>query len=225
MNAQHQPAPMHLRTVGDIAATLPGATAVFRKFRLDFCCRGNVALGEAARARGLDPAEVTRELDNLTPTDPETSVPQDTEALIDHILSRYHDTHRHELPELIRLSQKVEAVHADHPRAPRGLADALTNLQSELEAHMQKEEAILFPAMRQAQADGLSGPIAQMRFEHDDHGSQLRRVEELTGDFELPEGACRSWQALYLGTAKLVHDLMEHIHLENNLLFPRHEHS
>ncbi|WP_248679824.1 iron-sulfur cluster repair protein YtfE [Sinimarinibacterium sp. CAU 1509] len=214
---------MHLRTVGDIAATLPGATAIFRRFRLDFCCRGNVPLDEAARARGVDTAEVVRALDGLASVPEAAPAPQDTALLIHHILSRYHDVHRRELPELIRLSRKVESVHADHPRVPHGLADALTEVQAELEAHMCKEETILFPAMQQPLADWLSGPIAQMRHEHNDHGAQLRRLEELTGDFELPEGACRSWQALYLGAAKLVHDLMEHIHLENNVLFPRYE--
>lgn len=223
MNTQAQQAPLHGRTVGDIAATLPGATAVFRRFKLDFCCRGNVPLSEAAQARGLDPAEVERALAALATSAADTPATQETAALIGHIQSRYHDTHRRELPELIRLSRKVEAVHADHPQVPRGLADALSALQAELEAHMQKEEMILFPAMQQAPASVLGAPIAQMRHEHDGHGAQLRELEALTGDFALPEGACRSWQALYLGGAKLVRDLMEHIHLENNVLFPRHE--
>jgi regulator of cell morphogenesis and NO signaling len=88
---------------------------------------------------------------------------------------------------------------------------------------MKKEELILFPAMRQKSTGGLDVPIAQMRHDHDDHSEHLRRLESITGNFTLPEGACRSWQALYAGSAKLANDLMEHIHLENDILFPRYE--
>lgn len=155
---------------------------------------------------------------------PETAqAPEETGALIDHILSRYHETHRRELPELIALAHKVEQVHGDHPQAPRGLADALTRLGPELEAHMQKEEAILFPMMRRGGHPMIVHPIAQMRSEHDEHDGNLARLEALTNGFQLPEGACGSWQALYAGTAKLVADLREHIELENTVLFERFE--
>ena len=151
------------------------------------------------------------------------SVPQQTDDLIDHILTRYHETHRRELPELVKLGRKVEAVHSDHPQVPHGLADSLQQMLGKLEVHMKKEELILFPAMRRKSAGGLAVPIAQMRHDHDDHGEHLRRLGSITGNFTLPEGACRSWQALYAGSAKLSNDLMEHIHLENNVLFPRYE--
>ena len=109
------------RPIGEIATNLPGATAVFRKFRLDFCCGGEAMLAEAASRRGADLAAIERELQALD-LDAESDVPAESGALIDYILSRYHEVHRRELPELIKLSRKVEAVHADHPRAPRGLA-------------------------------------------------------------------------------------------------------
>jgi len=83
------------------------------------------------------------------------------------------------------------------------------------------EEQTLFPAMRQQNADKLDIAINELRHEHDGQGTQLRLLESLTDDFTLPEGACRSWQALYVGTAQLAEDLMEHIHLKNNVLFPR----
>jgi regulator of cell morphogenesis and NO signaling len=88
---------------------------------------------------------------------------------------------------------------------------------------MKKEELILFPAMRRQAHGGLDDPVAQMRHDHDDHGAHMRHLEDMTNGFAPPEGACRSWQALYVGTAKLTNDLMEHIHLENNVLFPRYE--
>ena len=86
---------------------------------------------------------------------------------------------------------------------------------------MAKEELILFPAMKQSMAAGLDMPIARMRHEHDDHGAHLRELDRLTNGVTAPADACRTWQALYAGLAKLTDDLMEHIHLENNVLFPR----
>lgn len=215
--------PFRERTVGEVAATLPGATAVFRRHKLDFCCGGNAALKESAERRGADLAAIEGELAALMQSSVFDSAPAQTAALIEHILTRYHEVHRRELPELVKLARKVEAVHVEHPAAPHGLADTLQQMAGELEVHMKKEELILFPAMARAAKGMLDMPISQMRFDHDNHGTQLRRIEMLTRDFTLPDGACRSWQALYSGTSKLVGDLMEHIHLENNVLFPRFE--
>ncbi len=214
--------PLRNRLIGDIAATLPGATAVFRRFKLDFCCGGNVSLTEAVRKRGLDAAAILEALSALNAGSP-AAPPEATSALIDHIVARYHETHRRELPELARLARKVEAVHAGHPEAPKGLADTLEEIRIELEEHMQTEETTLFPLMRQ-QSDAESAlPTAQIRHDHDRHGELLRRLETIANGFVLPQGACRSWAALYTGTSKLVDDVMDHIHLENNVLFPRFE--
>jgi regulator of cell morphogenesis and NO signaling len=220
MTAHHQDNAMVHRSLGEIAASLPGATAVFRKHKLDFCCGGDVPLETAAAARGIDAHALLHELEALQAPDTATE-PRDNAALIDYILQRYHETHRRELPELVRLARKVEAVHAAHPNVPHGLADHLHRMLGELEMHMRKEELILFPVMLNRPGVVLDGPIFQMRHEHDEHGDALRRLEALTNDFTLPPGACRSWQALYTGAAKLADDLMEHIHLENNVLFPR----
>jgi len=211
------------RTVGEIAASLPGATAVFRKYKLDFCCGGDVPLAEAARGRNVEPGAVERDLAALETGRRGGEQPLRTEDLIAHILARYHETHRRDLPELVKLARKVEAVHAEHPDAPHGLADTLQEMIGALEVHMKKEELILFPTMLRGVGERLSAPITQMRHDHDDHGVHLRRLDEITGGFALPEGACRSWQALYAGGRQLVEDLMEHIHLENNVLFPRYE--
>lgn len=211
------------RTVGDIAATVPGATAVFRRYRIDFCCNGDITLDSAASRRGVDAGELEQALEALGdgPGSEAAAAAMDTGALIDHIEARYHDAHRRALPELIALARKVEAVHRGHPKVPAGLSDALRQMQGELERHMTKEEAILFPLMRQWTRGRFDIPTVQFRHEHDDQGTQIRLLESLTDDFTLPEGACRSWQALYTGTARLAEDLMEHIHLENNVLFPR----
>jgi regulator of cell morphogenesis and NO signaling len=207
-------------TVGEIAATVPGATAVFREFNMDFCCHGDVALAKAALQRGLDVSDVTYALQALEASDAQGPASRDTDQLIDHILIRYHETHRRELAELVALADKVEKVHASHPDAPHGLASLLHRMRGELEVHMKKEELILFPAMRRG-VNGLADPIAQMRHDHDEHGEHLQRLGALTNGLTLPEDACRSWHALYAGLSKLTEDLMEHIHLENNVLFPR----
>jgi regulator of cell morphogenesis and NO signaling len=218
----HFPGPkLWERTVGDIAATLPGATAVFRKYKIDFCCNGDLTLDAAAQRRGVDAGELEHALGALGAGGTAASAAMSSEELIDHIQSCYHEAHRRALPELITLSRKVEAVHREHPKVPAGLSDALRQIQGELEEHMAREEAILFPAMRQWAKGRFDIPTAKFRHEHDDQGTQLRLLESLTDDFTLPEGACRSWQALYVGTAQLAEDLMEHIHLENNILFPR----
>lgn len=150
-------------------------------------------------------------------------VPATTPALIDHILGRYHEAHRRELPELARLAAKVEAVHVDHPEVPCGLASLLEQMAGELEVHMKKEELMLFPAMRQRAGGRFDGPISHMRHDHEDHAELLRALDELTGGFAPPDGACGSWRALYAGAAKLAADLAAHIRIENEVLFPRFE--
>lgn len=210
------------RKVGEIAASVPGATAVFRKFGIDFCCHGEVALAEAASRRGVELELLVKELSAIDEK-PTSTLPEDTGALIDHILTRYHEVHRQQVPELITLARRVEQVHAGKPGVPAGLADLLQHALGELEVHMRKEELILFPAMRQHSARTLEGPITQMRHDHVDHGEVLEQIAKLTDNFTPPEGACGTWRALYTGAEQLRDDLIEHIHIENNILFPRFE--
>ncbi len=208
------------RSLGDLARDIPGATRVFHAHKLDFCCGGRHSLAEAASGRGLDAGAIAAELQRLAGQD---SGEKDwrgsgTTNLIEHLLTRYHAVHREQLPELIRLSRRVEQVHGARPHCPNGLADALVGMQQELESHMQKEEQVLFPLLA-AGADGSGGPVAVMRFEHDQHGEALARLEALADDFVTPAGACNTWQALCRGLRQLREDLMQHIHLENNILF------
>lgn len=208
------------RTLADIAVSLPGATAIFRAHKLDFCCGGGISLKEAAGKRGLELELLEVELQALTPG-ASAVVPQETANLIDHILTRYHAVHRAELPELIRLARRVEAVHRGHPDVPAGLADLLEETLCELDDHMQKEEAMLFPMMLRGGHPMIEYPITAMRGEHEEHGTRLHSIEALTNGGAAPGNACPTWRALYAGTRKLVDDVMEHIHLENNILFPR----
>ncbi len=211
-------APFADRLVADIAATLPGSTAIFRRHNVDFCCGGKIPLAQSATEVGANLPDLVAELEALTP--PAKEIPVEPDALIDLILERYHDTHRREMPELIQLAQRVERVHGAHPKAPNGLGELLTTMMPELLMHMQKEEQILFPMMKEGGHPMIGHPITMMRHEHDDHGEHLQHLLRLTDNLTIPAGACGSWRALYGGVEKLRTDLMEHIHLENNILFP-----
>lgn len=205
--------------VRDIAIGRPGATAVFRRHKIDFCCNGAAPLADAAERRGVNLAALVQELENLAAA--KGAAPTEPEALIDHILERYHEVHRREFPEAIRMAKRVEAVHREKPACPSGLADHLTLMFEELESHHQKEELMLFPMMRAGGVQMTGLPIQRMMIEHEIVGEQLEVLAELTTDFIPPSGACTTWRALYQACQKLDEDLREHMHLENNVLFPQ----
>lgn len=209
------------RSVAEIVATFPGAAGRLRGLGIPIAGDPARPLARSVAEAGVDPAAVEAALAPLAPAADLVDPPADSRALIDHIFLEYHETHRHELPLLIELARKVEAVHAADPRAPHGLAHLLERLAAELDLHMHKEEMVLFPAMARGTEVDLAGPIGTMRLDHDDHGEALARLEELDGALTTPRDACRTWRALAAGTAKLADDLRRHIHLENEVLFPR----
>ena len=208
--------------LGDLASTIPGATRVFHDYGLDFCCGGHVSLRAAATIKELDADAIAARLHALTAAGQAAGQDWATAPaaeLIDHILSRYHDVHRQQLPELLRLAERVEQVHGAKPDCPRGLAAHLLVMLENMESHMQKEEQVLFPLLAAGRGAMAFGPISVMRMEHDQHGEALERLAELTHNLSLPPEACNTWTALYTGLRTLREDLMEHIHLENNILF------
>lgn len=215
--------PLLNQALGDIARELPGATAVFHKYKLDFCCGGAKTLAEEAARRRVPAQTIAEELAGLSraASDEDGLANLSDTDLVEHIIHRYHDVHRQQLPELIRLSRRVESVHRDHPACPAGLAEHLETMLDELEGHMQKEEQVLFPMIARGQGARATMPIAVMRHEHDDHGQALTRMNELAHQRVLPEDACNTWRALYLSLEHFHRDLMVHIHLENNVLFTR----
>lgn len=206
------------QSLGQLATSIPGATGVFHQYKLDFCCGGSRTLAEVAAERGLDATEIIAKLSELqqqiTTRDWRSAKPAE---LVHHILQRFHAKHREQLPELIRLARRVETVHGDHAECPTGLAEHLSYMQQELESHMLKEEQILFPML----CNGFypAGPIHVMQHEHLQHGDALGDMLKLAHELQLPDGACNTWTALYLGLNELKEDLMEHILLENEILF------
>lgn len=211
------------QTLGQLATTHPAATRVFLRHRLDFCCGGHRKLVDACQAAEVDPEVVVAE---IVAVDAAPSVERwDTRPLgdlITFIVARFHEPLRSDLPALVDAAHRVERVHAAKPSCPRGLANHLERVHAEIQQHLSKEEQVLFPAI-QAGGRGpmVQMPIRMMMQEHDDHSANLRRLRELATDFAPPPEACTTWRALYSGLEALEAELMEHIHLENNVLFPR----
>jgi regulator of cell morphogenesis and NO signaling len=154
--------------------------------------------------------------DALRRDDPPEAGP---EGLIAHIVERYHDVHRAEFPEAIRLARKVEMVHVGSPNVPRGLADHLAMMFDDLEAHQMREERMLFPTLLQGGCGVVRHPIRRMMAEHEDVHRQLDALRAITRGYAAPDDACRSWRALYAACRKLDEDLVEHMRLENEVLF------
>ena len=212
-------------TLADLATRTPAAVRVFLRRGLDFCCGGGASLSDACARAGLDPSDVAAEIEAEAGRDGDAAERWDlrpVEDLVEHILARYHEPLKADLPALAAAARKVERVHGSKPACPTGLADALEAFADRTLAHLAKEEQVLFPAIRRGlRGPALRMPISVMRGEHDDHGQALRTLRSLTGGYEPPPEACATWRALYDGLARLDADLLEHIHLENNVLFPR----
>lgn len=208
-------------TLAELVRAHPGAARVLHRYRLDFCCGGQRRLDEACAGRGLDAAAVLAEASRNDGEDPlpraESLAPA---ALVDFIIVRFHEPLREELGRLLALAQKVERRHAERPDCPRGLARHLVDMRAAVESHLDKEEQILFPMIRAGRGHLAQMPIRVMFAEHDDHAVALRTLRALAHDFEPPADACGSWRALCDGLRALELDLMRHIHLENNVLFP-----
>jgi regulator of cell morphogenesis and NO signaling len=210
-------------TLADLAAHWAFASRVFQRHDLDFCCQGRRTLAEACRERRLPLDQVLDELRReLVPRSAEDDWAQrPTAQLVAHLVDHFHRGHREELPRLIAMAEKVERVHRDRATCPNGLTAHLRGISDRLERHMQKEEQILFPLLLVEAVTTARDPIACMIHEHDEHGRDLARLRQLSRDFAPPADACGTWRALYLGLHEFERAVMEHIHLENHVLFPR----
>lgn len=213
------------QSLGQLACDLPGATRIFHRYKLDFCCGGQQSLREAMEAGDVEPADLLADLAEIRHDEVQE---QDwrhapMSELIEHILLRFHEVHREQLPELIRLARQVEETHGQRADHPTGLVKHLVGMYQDLLSHLQKEEQVLFPLLRHDESRKAQVPMLVMRHEHDAHGQGLQKLAQLTADFSVPEDACNTWRALYAGLVRLKEDLMQHIHLENNVLFPQAE--
>jgi regulator of cell morphogenesis and NO signaling len=212
-------------TVGAIAAGVGGAARVFEDLGIDYCCGGRKPLEQVCAAKGLEVGPVMERLAAAAeaPGEEDWSKATMTE-LADHIEARHHAFLRAELPRLMALVEKVQRAHGQgHPEL-EGVRGAFEALSRDMYSHMEKEERVLFPALRAIEAGAaarpLDGPIEQMVHEHDEAAALLREMRSLTGGFTPPMDACTSFRVLMHGLAALEKDLHRHVHKENNILFP-----
>jgi regulator of cell morphogenesis and NO signaling len=216
-------------TVAAITAAVPSSVRVFQRHGIDFCCGGKQPIGDACREHGVSLAVVTREIEasQSRSSGEQDWTHQPLTALVDHIVAAYHEPLRDELPRLKHMAAQVVAAHGDQAPYLRRLQDVLRELAREMREHMQKEEHVLFPAIRNL-AHGVTGlpvplsaAIIVMEQDHDRAGALLFELRTLTDGYVVPPWACRTFQALYHGLAELESEMHEHVHLENNILFPR----
>lgn len=222
-------------TVGSIVSQQPGLARVFEHMGIDYCCGGKVPLEEACREQSLDPEKVRGMLEDGLRKINSDAVEIDAAAmsltdLADHIEQTHHVYLRSELPRLTELAQKVVSAHGEHDTRLPEVSDTIKGLAAELSDHMMKEERILFPMVRQLDAGAdnpashcgtIAAPINQMEAEHAQAGIALARLQKLTDGFSPPEWACNTYRALLDGLQHFEFDLHQHIHKENNVLFPR----
>lgn len=226
------------KTVRDYAIETPQTIPVFEKLGIDYCCGGNRPLDEACAAANLNLDQVLQSLDAALaepprPTDRELRAGSLAE-LISHIVSTHHTFVRTQIPEIGRLIEKVHSKHGpNHPELGE-IRGTFTGLGQELMMHLMKEENILFPYIERMEESVLqhepilpppfgtvANPVRMMEHEHDDAGAALRMLRKTSQNYTPPADGCTTFRALYTALENFEKDLHQHIHLENNVLFPK----
>lgn len=227
-------------TVKEIVVKFPQTRTVLETLGIDYCCGGRTPLAQAAENAGLSMDQVLSDLHRaLEQTESDTHAARDWTVaslteLADHIEQTHHVFMKTQLPRLAGLLDKTLQAHGDkHGDMLRRLQHSLLSLKNDIEMHLVKEEQILFPLIRQMEAfhagqgpipdmhcGTIGNPIRQMEHEHDAAGQFLAQMRRVTHDYALPDDACPTFTALFEGLDAMEKDLHEHIHLENNILFP-----
>ncbi len=225
------------QTVREIALEQPSSIRVFEQFGIDYCCGGRKPLADACAAGNLEMDAVIAALqaaEKKRDPDVDTWAGKSLESLSFHIVATHHAYVKRELPRLAQLAQKVVNRHGATMAELSVIAATLTQLDEELIHHLAKEEAVLFPyiaGLEKCVSIGspkphncfgtVANPIAMMMREHDAAGTLMAQIHRLSGNFTTPENACPTFHAFYDGLKEFEQDLHQHIHLENNILFPR----
>lgn len=220
--------------VADVATEFPATIRVFQRYGIDFCCGGKRALSDVCGELNLELTQVKQDLD-LAVQGPRGQAPAwqkwSLADIIGGIVHRYHRPLDEELPRLAAMMQKVLSVHGERHPELSGIAATFRSLRGQLVPHMQAEEEMLFPYLVRLEAgarsggafdDGdLSGSTGALETDHVAVGRTLAELRERTSGYRAPEDACNTFRGLYHGFAELEQGLHEHIHVENNILFPR----
>jgi regulator of cell morphogenesis and NO signaling len=221
------------RAVGDLVAEHPPWSRVFQEMGIDYCCGGRTTLAEACRQRNLDPATLLKQFQAADAWEagegPNPSA-LTLGALCDHVVDTHHAYLRRELPRVATLLRTTVAVHGtQHPELLE-VKEIFGPFAAEMLLHLHKEEQVLFPLIRRLETAGrlpgfrcagVQEPIAVMEAEHDQAGEALQRMRALTGGYTPPADACHTYRALLNALRELEQDLHQHVHKENNILFPR----
>ncbi len=223
------------RTVRDLASTNPAAARIFEMFGIDYCCGGEKSLAQACSAANVNVGEVVAALKEPGPAETDRDWQTETlAALAKYIVEKHHGYIRREIPRLVALLAKVVQVHGLNHAELRNIELSFQALSGELSNHLLKEERMLFPYIEQLEIAAknacrptpsifgtVRNPVRMMVMEHDMAGELLHNIRGLTNGYHIPEDACMSFQTLYRGLSEFEVDLHQHIHLENNILFPR----
>lgn len=224
------------RTVAQMVTENINTAHVFKKHGIDFCCGGNIPVSEACKNANIEFATIEQELLNLNPTTNRANNFNSWELdfLTDHIINVHHAYVEESLPLLLQYSAKVTTVHGHHASELNEIHDLVTEVAGELSAHMKKEELILFPFIKklvQARREEIQppkphfgtadNPIRMMEAEHETAGELLRKISVLSHNYTPPEFACNTYRAFYAKLEEFEQDLHQHVHLENNILFPK----
>jgi regulator of cell morphogenesis and NO signaling len=224
------------KTIGQLAVEFPNSVRLFEKLGIDYCCEGNRSLQDACEEAGIEVEEITNSLEFTTtpevPNDDFLTLPLN--ELITYIVEKHHAYTKSEIQRLRLLIAKVCDVHETrHPELIH-LKSRLQELFAELEPHMLKEECVLFPYVTRMQEAidnqhymstppfrTVTNPVRMLTLEHEGAGYLMKQIRRLTNNYMVPEDACASFTALYQALEEFDRDLHQHIHLENNILFPR----
>jgi regulator of cell morphogenesis and NO signaling len=224
-------------SIGELVSHDWRKAEVFKKYGIDFCCGGKRTIAEACEKKGIDPALVDadlRQVEEQTSANPNNFNQWELDFLADYIVNRHHKYVSQAMPFLDELSVKVARVHGDHHPELTDIEQHTQDVIQELSSHIHKEEMILFPyikllaqakhnktSMARPPFGTIANPINMMEAEHTSAGSSMEAIEELSNRFTAPVDACMSYQVLFAKLQEFQQDLHQHIHLENNILFPK----
>lgn len=220
------------KKVGSLVAEDYKYADIFKRHGIDFCCGGGISVEEACKKRGVNCDELVNDLLSVNSKSQNISGAKDwpLDKLIDHIINTHHTYIKENIPLLLEYSNKVAKVHGDHHPETIKINRQLYVLVDELLPHLTKEETVLFPYLiklveKKAQPNPSFGtvqnPIRIMMEEHDAAGDIMRSISELSSEYTPPASACATYKVLYQKLLEFENDLHQHIHLENNILFPR----
>ncbi|WP_396953978.1 iron-sulfur cluster repair di-iron protein [Neobacillus niacini] len=217
--------------VRDIVNKMPKTSDIFKKYRIDFCCGGNIPLADAAGQNTdavMEELKMVYEKSQSQETSLEVWTNSDSNTIIDHVISHYHQATREELTMLSPYVTKVSKVHGDHHPELLKVYELFYELKKELLDHMAKEEETVFPIIKMLadgtvkNREGAINMIVALEKEHDHAGAILKELRSITADFTPPLDACGTYRLVYKRLEDLESLTFMHVHLENNILFPRY---